>query len=46
MSGWLSDHGRVVLPYPWIDERTGKKIVPVSVAATIAEVEVDTETGN
>jgi len=37
--------GNAVLPYPWIDEPTGKKIVPVSVAATIAEVEVDTETG-
>jgi CO/xanthine dehydrogenase Mo-binding subunit len=37
--------GGAILPYPWIDERTGKKIVPVSVAATIAEVEVDTETG-
>ncbi len=37
--------GEAILPYPWIDERTGKKIVPVSVAATIAEVEVDTETG-
>ena len=37
--------GSVVLPYPWIDERTGKRIAPVSVAATIAEVEVDTETG-
>jgi CO/xanthine dehydrogenase Mo-binding subunit/CO/xanthine dehydrogenase FAD-binding subunit len=37
--------GEAVAPYPWIDERTGKKISPVSVAATIAEVEVDTETG-
>ena len=32
-------------PYPWVDERTGKKVSPVSVVATIAEVEVDTETG-
>ena len=37
--------GTAVLPYPWRDERTGKEIYPVSVAATIAEVEVDTETG-
>jgi xanthine dehydrogenase molybdenum-binding subunit len=37
--------GESVLPYPWIDKRTGKKIVPVSVAATICEVEVDIETG-
>jgi xanthine dehydrogenase molybdenum-binding subunit len=37
--------GEAILPYPWIDERTGKRIVPVSVAATICEVEVDTETG-
>lgn len=37
--------GHSVLPYPWIDERSGKKVTPVSIAATIAEVEVDTETG-
>ncbi|MFC1861489.1 xanthine dehydrogenase family protein molybdopterin-binding subunit, partial [Chloroflexota bacterium] len=37
--------GNAVVPYPWYDERTGKEIVPISVAATIAEVEVDTETG-
>ncbi len=37
--------GQAVAPYPWIDENSGKKISPVSVAATIAEVEVDTETG-
>jgi xanthine dehydrogenase molybdenum-binding subunit len=37
--------GHAVLPYPWIDKRSGKKIFPVSVAATVAEVEVDTETG-
>jgi len=37
--------GNAVVPYPWRDERTGKEIAPVSVAATIAEVEVDTETG-
>ena len=37
--------GNARVPYPWIDERSGKKISPVSVVATIAEVEVDTETG-
>lgn len=37
--------GEAVVPYPWIDEPTGKRLVPVSVAATIAEVEVDIETG-
>ncbi len=37
--------GNAVVPYPWRDERTGKEIAPVSVAATIIEVEVDTETG-
>ncbi|MBI2854561.1 MAG: xanthine dehydrogenase family protein molybdopterin-binding subunit [Chloroflexi bacterium] len=37
--------GNAVLPYPWTDERSGKNIVPVSVAVAIAEVEVDTETG-
>jgi xanthine dehydrogenase molybdenum-binding subunit len=37
--------GHAVLPWPWIDERSGKKVAPVSVAATIAEVEVDSETG-
>jgi len=37
--------GNAIVPYPWRDERTGKEIAPVSVAATIAEVEVDTETG-
>ncbi len=37
--------GNAVLPYPWIDERSGKKVAPVSVAATVVEVEVDTETG-
>jgi len=37
--------GNAVVPYPWIDERSGKRIAPVSVAATIAEVEVDTDTG-
>jgi len=37
--------GNAVLPYPWIDNSTGKRIAPVSVAATIVEVEVDTETG-
>jgi xanthine dehydrogenase molybdenum-binding subunit len=37
--------GNAVLPYPWFDDRSGKKIAPVSIAATVAEVEVDTETG-
>jgi CO/xanthine dehydrogenase Mo-binding subunit len=37
--------GNAILPYPWYDKRTSKRITPVSVAATIAEVEVDTETG-
>ncbi len=37
--------GNAVLPWPWIDERSGKEVAPVSVAATIAEVEVDIETG-
>ncbi len=34
-----------VVPYPWTDPATGKEIVPESMAVTIAEVEVDTETG-
>lgn len=34
-----------VLPFPWIDERSGKRVTLVGVAATIAEVEVDSETG-
>jgi CO/xanthine dehydrogenase Mo-binding subunit len=37
--------GNGMIPRNWIDERSGKVIAPVSVAATIAEVEVDTETG-
>jgi xanthine dehydrogenase molybdenum-binding subunit len=39
----ITEH--VVLPYPFIDEATGKEIVPESVVATIAEVEVDVDTG-
>ncbi len=37
--------GTGMIPRNWIDERSGKVIAPVSVAATITEVEVDTETG-
>lgn len=37
--------GHKVVPYPWYDSKTGKEIAPVSVAATVIEVEVDTETG-
>ena len=37
--------GDAILPYPWFDESTGKKVAPVSVAAAVAEVEVDIETG-
>jgi CO/xanthine dehydrogenase Mo-binding subunit len=37
--------GNGMIPRHWIEERSGKVIAPVSVAATIAEVEVDTETG-
>ena len=37
--------GSAVVPYPFRDERSGKEIVPVSVAATVAEVDVDTDTG-
>jgi xanthine dehydrogenase molybdenum-binding subunit len=37
--------GNAVVPYPWRDPRTGRQIAPVSVAATVIEVEIDTETG-
>lgn len=37
--------GNGVVPFPWFDQETGKRIMPLSVAVTVAEVEVDTETG-
>jgi len=37
--------GSSTLQFPWKDERAGKYVLPLSAVATIAEVEVDTETG-
>lgn len=37
--------GNAFVPSPWKDKATGREIVPQTVATTIAEVEVDTETG-